>query len=330
MAGHSATLIPAEWSPQQHIYTCWPSHPELWPGKLLAEARSELVALAAVLSDHTPCSVLACGEEGISSAQQQLPSAINVTAARFGDIWLRDTGPLYTDTGECLRFRHNGWGGKYLYEFDDEVGDTLATLTKTPIHRFDYVLEGGALEHNGEGAILTTRQCLLNPNRNGWTEQDAGTALKDAFAAGKIYWLDEGLQYDHTDGHIDNLARFINAGTVVCQQAFGKDDPNAGLYEKTARDLQSLGLDIVQVPSPGLVRDGNGDIMPASHMNFIISNDVVVVPVYGTASEEQALYGLSELFPAHKVIGIRANALLTGGGSFHCITQQVPEYGSKK
>src|SRR5690606_11046813 len=116
---------PAEWLPQQHIYTCWPSHPDLWPVALLAQARQEITELVTALSAHTPCSVLAYGDEAEDSARQQLPQAATVIAARFGDIWLRDTGPLYTSNGDCLRFQHNGWGNKYRYEFDDEVGDSV-------------------------------------------------------------------------------------------------------------------------------------------------------------------------------------------------------------
>ena len=321
----SAALVPAEWTPQKAIWTCWPSHKQLWPGVLLSEARAEVTRLVSLLGSTTPCFVLACGDEAVTSATAAVGEAASIVPARFGDIWLRDTGPIFTRRGDCLRFATNGWGGKYLYEFDDEVGDTVAAFENTPVTRFDYVLEGGALEHNGEGVILSTRQCLLNPNRNQWSEAEATKALTEAFEAGRICWLDDGLLYDHTDGHVDNLARFVDNNTVVCQKPFGDDDPNASLYEKTATDLRKLRFEVIQVPSPGLIRDRDNAIMPASHMNFVISNDVVVVPVYGSDSASLAVAALAELFPGRKVEGVRANALLTGGGSFHCITQQQPQ-----
>ncbi|HEY9032543.1 MAG TPA: agmatine deiminase family protein [Pseudomonadales bacterium] len=318
--------VPAEWSAQKALWTAWPSHPELWPGPLLAAARVEIAGMINAIARHQPVRVLVCGDDALQSARQLLHGQLELINARFGDIWLRDTGPIFTRDGRALRFATNGWGGKYLYPHDDEVGDTVAARAGTAITRHPFVLEGGALEHNGEGLLMTTRQCLLNPNRNGWSQAEAEQALTGAFAASGIIWLDDGLLYDHTDGHIDNLARFVAPRTVVCQMASGADDPNEALYRHTASLLQQQGIDVVQIPSPGKVVDANGDIMPASHMNFIITNRVVVVPTYGTASADDALRALQALFPQHEVIGVAANAVLTGGGSFHCITQQEPAH----
>src|SRR5699024_11834255 len=156
---------------------------------------------------------------------------------------------------------------------------------------------------------------------------EAEAAFKEAFNCLKVIWLDKGLVGDHTDGHIDNLARFVGDNTVLCHRAFGEDDPNAALYEKTAADLRAQGVEVVQIPSPGLVHDDHGAMMPASHMNFIISNAVIVVPTYGTASAEEAVAAIAALFPQHQVVGSPSNAILTGGGSFHCITQQEVSRG---
>ena len=225
----------------------------------------------------------------------------------------------------ALRCRHNGPGGKFIYEHDDTVGDFIAEQKDAQIRRFNFILEGGAIEHDGAGTILTTRQCVLNPNRNkNWSENDAEAALRESFGAKRIVWLDDGLLNDHTDGHIDNLARFVAPGLVACPAAFGDDDPNAAVYEKTAQTLIAEGFEIVRIPSPGLVRDDNGLIVPASHMNFVIGNKAVVMPCYGTESEGAALKILQKLFPTRTVSAVCSNTLLTGGGSFHCITQQVP------
>ena len=196
------------------------------------------------------------------------------------------------------------------------------------------MLEGGAVDHDGEGTILTTRQTLLNPNRNGWTKAAAEQALADAFGARKVIWIDEGLKNDHTDGHIDNIARYVAPGLVVCQAPAGPEDPNAETLDAIARTLEAATdasgrkLDVIRIPGVGLYRNGLGDVAPASHMNFIIANGVVVVPLYGTATQAAALETLQAVFPTRKVVGVSSRGLLgsgsAGGGSFHCITQQEP------
>lgn len=317
--------IPAEWSEQAALWTAWPSHPDLWED-WLEPARAEVGALVAAIAAGQKVKVLAMGDEACRSADDMVGRIAEVIPARFGDIWLRDTGPIFTYSGAALRFKTNGWGGKYVLPFDDRVGDEIADLADAEVIRHEFVLEGGAVEHNGAGAILTTRQCLLNPNRNvGWSEPDAERALASAFGASKIYWLDAGLKNDHTDGHIDNVARFVSADKVVCQSSFGADDPNIELFESVADTLRAAGLDVMQIPSPGGVRDEAGDITPASHMNFVIANNIVVVPTYGTDSAEEAVDLLADLFDDRQVIGLPSNALLSGGGSFHCITQQEPQ-----
>lgn len=318
----STATIPAEWAKQKSLWTAWPSHPHLWAGDLLERAREEVANMVNAIAAHQVFYVVAFGDEAVLSAQSHLAGHVKIVPAAFGDIWLRDTGPIFTADGKALRFQTNGWGEKFIYPHDDEIGDTMANLANAPIVRHDFILEGGAIEHNGQGVIMTTRQCVLNSNRNNWSESDAEAAFKQAFNCHKVIWLDDGLLGDHTDGHIDNLARFVGENKVLCQKAFGIDDPNADLYEKTAADLRAQGVEVVQIPSPGLVHDDNGEMMPASHMNFIISNKVIVVPIYGTESANEAVAAIADLFPEHIVIGSPSNAILTGGGSFHCITQQ--------
>jgi agmatine deiminase len=324
----SGIRIPAEWEAQEAVWTIWPSHDDLWPGNI-AQARAEVAGMVKGLAKGGKVYVLAMGDDALNTAQTALNGAAEVIAARFGDVWLRDTGPIFarTDSGiKALRFQTNGWGGKYVYEFDDIVGDTVAQRSGYDIIRHSFVLEGGAVEHDGKGTILTTRQCVLNPNRNaGWTQEDAEAALKAAFGAKRILWLDQGLAGDHTDGHIDNIARFVAPNTVVCQSPFGADDPNTDTLNEIKDNLESTGLTVITIPSPGLVTDADGEAVPASHMNFIIGNKSVVVPVYGTKSADMALAKLQDCFPNHEVIGVPSNALLTGGGSFHCITQQEPK-----
>ncbi len=325
-----------EWAPQKAVWTAWPWDKREWDGDLAAP-RSDVAALVRVLSPHTLVRVLANGAEAEASAWAALGDCAEIVPARYGDIWLRDTGPVFAcdERGPvALRFRTNGWGGKYLLDGDETVGDDIARTSGVPMRRFNFVLEGGAVEHDGDGTLLTTRETLLNANRNGWSEREAEEALRHAFGARKIIWLDRGLANDHTDGHIDNLARFVGPGRVVCQAAASPDDPNADLFEEitaaleAATDARGRKLEMIPVPSPGRVLAASGESVPASHMNFVIANGVVVMPVYGTPSAAPARTALQAAFPDRDVIGLPSRGLLgagdAGGGSFHCITLNEP------
>jgi agmatine deiminase len=328
--------VPPEWAPQTAVWTAWPADPAEWNGDLV-EARRDAAALVRALAPTNRVRLLVNGAEAETSARAELGQAAEVVRARYGDIWLRDTGPIFARTeGEvlALRFKTNGWGGKFDLPDDQTVGDDVAKLAGARIRKFDFVLEGGAIDHDGAGTILATRETLLNPNRNNWSEAEAEAALREAFGARKIIWLDRGLAHDHTDGHVDNVARFVAPGRVVCQSPTGADDPNAELLGSVARtlakatDAEGRALDVMRIPSPGLVANSAGDPLPASHMNFLIANGVIVVPVYGTPSAPRALEALQVVFPTRKVIGLPSHGLLgsgmSGGGSFHCITQQEP------
>jgi agmatine deiminase len=278
---------------------------------------------------------MVCGDEAMAAASARLKDVdgIEFVPGRFGDIWLRDTGPIFTTPAEAAAFRFNGWGGKYELEGDDEVAGQIGDASSADLTRYDFILEGGALDHDGQGTVLTTRQCLLNPNRNsGWTEETAEAALTQALGAKKVLWLGDGLRNDHTDGHVDNLARFIAPGVVACPIAWGKGDPNANLYDATAQALMGMAdaagerLRVMRIPSPGWIDGEDGQPSPASHMNFVIANRAVIVPLYESRRAGAfAIEALKSLFPGREVIGLPSTAILTGGGSFHCITQQVPE-----
>jgi agmatine deiminase len=326
------TTIPAEWRPHKAIWTAWPSAADLW-GEDLEPARAEVAAMVRALADRGKgdrMRVLAHGREAEATAKLALGQSAEIIPGAFGDIWFRDTGPIFTTDGRALGFQFNGWGGKYQLPHDDEVSARLALLAAAEFKMHDFILEGGAIEMDGEGTLITTRQCLLNPNRNPhWTEEGAEVALKRALGVTKILWLDEGLLNDHTDGHIDNLARFVAPGRVVCQAPAGRGDPNHDVLEEIAlslaamTDAQGRKLDVIRIPSPGVVEDEDGDPVPASHMNFLIGNNTVVVPIYSGTGDD-AVNALAPLFPDRRVIGLSSHAILTGGGSFHCITQQEP------
>ena len=331
-----AISVPPEWAPQKAIWTAWPADAEEWNGDL-ASPRRDVAGLVRALARSNQVRLLVAGAEAEASARALLNGEVELIPARYGDIWLRDTGPIFARAGSAaiaLRFLTNGWGGKFDLPEDAIVGDEVARFAGTPVRKFDFILEGGAVEHDGEGTFLATRETLLNANRNGWTEAQAEAALRDAFGARQMIWLDHGLVNDHTDGHIDVLARFIGPARVVCQSPWGADDPNAAVLNEIGHTLErssdALGrrLDVIRIPSPGLVVNDLGEPAPASHMNFVIANGVVAVPVYGTPSGPRAVEALQKLFPGRKVVGLPSLGLLgsgsAGGGSFHCITQQEP------
>jgi agmatine deiminase len=328
---------PAEWAPHQAMWVGFPSHADLWLDDLDA-AQREVADLAKALAGPggERVRLLVRGEAAAQAAQYLLgdTAGVEIVQGLFGDIWLRDTGPIFASRGEeavALGFRFNGWGGKYLLEDDDAVAEQLAAAAGVPLVQHDFVLEGGAVDGDGFGTILTTRQCVLNPNRNpGWDEATAEGALKAALGIKAMLWLGDGLANDHTDGHVDNLARFVAPGVVVCPLAVGRDDPNAQVYDEAARalagfrDARGSALQVLRIPSPGRIVGDDGRAAPASHMNFVIANEAVIAPVYGEAGQALMLEGLKSLFPERQVIGLSSRALLSGGGSFHCITQQEP------
>jgi len=328
--------VPPEWAPHRAIWIGFPSHAELWEDDLDA-AQGEAAALVRALAEAggERVRVMVCGDAAAKAAKAAKARLAGVSGwellpGEFGDIWLRDTGPIFIGPSAAA-FRFNGWGGKYVLPGDDSVAEQLAAAAAVPLERYDFVLEGGAIDHDGEGTVLTTRECLLNPNRNrAWTQAAAEAALREALGARKVIWLDKGLLNDHTDGHVDNLARFVAPGVVAIPMAFGDNDPHAGIYDAAARELAGATdaagrtLKVVRIPSPGRVLDRDGQAAPASHMNFIIANRAVIAPTYNDRAAAFALEALKTLFPDRAVIGLPSTALLTGGGSFHCISQQEP------
>jgi len=317
-----------EWAAHEWVWIGFPSHSDLWLEDLAA-AREEVAAFArAVWADGAGEEVrLVAADPASAGAAAALAPFASIVQEPFGDIWLRDTGPIVlgTGTGRTARsFRFNGWGGKYELEGDDTIGLRLASAAGLDPVRRDWVLEGGAIDSDGTGVAVTTEQCLLNPNRNpGFSKDEVEARLREDLAVGRIVWLGDGLLNDHTDGHVDNLARFVGEGRIAIPEPDGAGDPNAAVYRDARARAEAAGLDVVALPSPGrLLRDG--EIVPASYMNFYIGNAAVVIPLYGAPNDQAAVEAIGALFPGRRAVGLRADRVLTGGGSFHCISQQVP------
>jgi agmatine deiminase len=318
---------PAEWMPHAATWTAFPSAADLWQDDL-APAQEEVAAMVRAVARGERVELLVANAAARARAEALLAGAnVCIHDYGFGDIWLRDTGPLFMTSpvgAAAAGFRFNGWGGKYDLPGDDGVAAFVAHAAGVPLARHGWVLEGGAIDCDGTGLAVTTEQCLLNPNRNPKMDRiEVESHLRRDLGIESVLWLGEGLLNDHTDGHVDNLARFVAPGRLALPVAAGRDDPNADIYEDAADRARDFGLEVVPIPSPGRV-EADGKIVPASHMNFYIANAVVVVPIYGTASDADAVKAIAALFPDREVIGMRADHILTGGGSFHCITQQQP------
>ena len=332
---------PHETEPARWTATAWPSDPHWGDG--LAAAREGVSGFVRALAGDgnagRKVGVLALPElaEAASEALAEIETA-RVFSTVVGDIWLRDTGPVFTLTPEgarAVQFRFNGWGGKFPYADDQQVAPFLAKLAEFPLDPVDLVCEGGALEVDGQGTLVTTREVLRNANRNpGRTEAEIERVLGEALGAERVIWLDEGLAGDHTDGHVDNLARFARPGLVVCQAPAGPDDPNAAVLDDVARtldrarDADGRRIDVARIPSPGRVTNAEGALLPASHMNFVFREGAVLMPSFETPSVMAALAGLKEVFPDREIIPVDARGLIAEGGGLHCASIAAPAEGA--
>lgn len=320
--------MPPEWHPQQWLWIGFPHDPVEWPG-FLAHAQEQIAAFANAVADSgQEVRLVVRDNPNRARAAALCSAAVRLEVRRYGDVWLRDTGPLVVQRGTApiaRRFGFNGWGGKYLMAGDQEIGAELAQSAGLTVEVADWVLEGGALDGDGTGLVATTEQCLLNPNRNPQLSRaQIEASLQRDLGFDRVVWLGQGLINDHTDGHVDNLARFVAPNVLALPRATGTGDPNAAIYADARARAEAGGVAVREVPSPGRV-DTAGRIEPASYMNFVITSRLVVVPTYGTAHDADGVAAVAALFPDRDVVGIRADAVLAGGGSFHCASQQMPQ-----
>ncbi len=320
--------FPAEWHPQDWLWIGFPHDAEEWPG-VLERAQAQIAAFASAVAESGQEVRLLVRDEASEAAARRLASGkVRLERRIYGDIWLRDTGPMVLSgrNGERRALRHgfNGWGGKYVMAGDETIGLELAEDAGLPLARPDWVLEGGAIDGDGTGLVATTEQCLLNPNRNpALSREEIESRLMDEFAFSRLLWLGDGLINDHTDGHVDNLARFVAPGALAVPVPTGADDPNAAIYANARARAMAFGLAVRDVPSPGRIERA-GRIEPASYMNFTITTRLVVVPSFGVPADAEGVAAVAALFPDRDTIGLPADAVLAGGGGFHCASQQMP------
>lgn len=322
--------MPAEWAPHSAVWIGFPHMAEEWSGQIDA-ARRDVAAFANAVHDGgrgETVHLLVRDHDNADLAETLVDPGVQLFIAPFGDIWLRDTGPIIVGNGskrQARNFDFNWWGNKFIMPGDREIGAILAAHANLPTQQLDWVLEGGGIDVDGTGLAVTTEECLLNPNRNpALTRSEIEARLCDSLGIDRLLWLGRGLAGDHTDGHVDNLARFVGEGRLALPLPAGQDDPNSAIYaDARARAAAFGGIEIVDIPSPGRIEIG-GELAAASYMNFYIGNSTVVVPTYGVANDAAALDALAAAFPDRRVIGIDAHGILAGGGSFHCSSQQLP------
>jgi len=320
----STIAPPAEWAPHKAVWIGFPSHPELWEDDL-DPARAEVVAFARAVhaEGRGETVILVAADAEAGAAASAMAPFSEVVVEPFGDIWLRDTGPIVLGTGEARDFGFNGWGGKYDLPGDDTIGLRLAKQRGKPVGYCNWVLEGGAIDGDGTGVVVTTEQCLLNPNRNPTLDKvQIEARLRDDLGLTRVVWLGDGLLNDHTDGHVDNLARFVAPGRLALPEA-AENDPNWQVYQHAARDAHAAGLEVVTIPSPGRVlRDE--EVVPASYMNFWILVSVALFSGFTSVSTVPAgSLAKAALVGAKTVNGPGPDSVSTSPAAFTAATSVV-------
>jgi agmatine deiminase len=339
--------MPAEWRRHKATWLSWPKDPVTWPERV-PQVQEIFLRMMELLSPHEMVNVLVDDDAAADAVRRRLtwPEAtphahggVRLHTVPTVDSWIRDYGPnfLVRASDGAVAFNDwafNAWGGKYeTLMADTKVPSRLAPALGLPRFEPGLVMEGGSIEVNGRGVVMTTEQCLLNPNRNPHLGRDEiEHALCDYLGVQEVLWLGEGVAGDDTDGHIDDIARFVAADTIVCAV---EEDPADANYEvlqdnlrrlALARDLSGQPYRVIQLPMPGPVM-AETDRLPASYANFYIANRVVLLPVFGHANDQRAVDLLQPLFPDRQVIAINCEPLVWGMGAIHCVTQQQPASG---
>lgn len=340
--------MPAEWEPHAATWLSWPHKRESWPGRFesIPEVFAQIVRhLCGGEEVHINVNDAAMEAEVHAFLQERAVDMTRVYTHRIptNDAWCRDHGPVFLVRNRggardlaVVDWRFNSWGEKYPpYDMDDQVPARIAELLGIPRFCAEVVMEGGSFDVNGQGALLTTESCLLNPNRNpGLSKEQIESILEDYLGVSRVLWLGDGIAGDDTDGHIDDLTRFTDEGTVVTVVEEDRSDNNCSALRENLRRLENMGdqrgrpLRIVTLPMPPALYY-EGQRVPCSYANFYIANRSVLVPTFGCSADSKALDTLQRCFPARQTIGIDCSDLVWGLGAVHCVTQQQPQSDSR-
>ncbi|MGQ3890377.1 agmatine deiminase family protein [Legionella sp. CNM-4043-24] len=327
--------MPAEWHTHARCWMAWPCHQETWAGIGMARARAAYARVALAIAQFEPVTMLVNpGDE--ASVSELCGNRIQQISVPLNDSWTRDTGPTFLLNAENelagVDWIHNAWGGNYPdCELDRQLASFVLAQTQARSFKAPLVMEGGSFHVDGEGTLLTSRECLLNANRNpDLSQAEIETFLNDFLGTEKIIWLNQGLVGDETDGHIDEIACFIAPGTVLCLITEDRQDENYARLQENLAILQSatdargrkLTVHTVEQPPATWL---NNERLTLSYINFYLANGGIVMPAFGYEPHDQAAYRLfQKLYPRHKISQIDALDVFAGGGGIHCITQQQP------
>jgi len=332
--------MPAEWEPHEATWLSWPTNEITWPKHVPQVQEIFLQMITFLTSGEKVCLLVDDKQTQDKVSEKLLSRGVDIKQVHFFqqptvDSWIRDYGPIFLTSSTQLAYTKwifNAWGGKYddLAE-DNNVFDNVSAQLAYEKFSVDFVLEGGSIDVNGCGTLLTTEQCLLNTNRNNQLSQkQKEKILSDYLGVTNFIWLEEGIVGDDTDGHIDDIARFVNSKTVVCALEEDPKDENYDLLQKNMNRLKSASdqdgnkLNIVTLPMPAKVMGPEGRL-PASYANFYIGNKEVLVPLFEDRNDKMAISTLEGLFPDKQVRGIQCKSLVLGLGAIHCVTQQQPQ-----
>jgi agmatine deiminase len=335
--------FPAEWHKHTATWLSWPHKEASWPGKINTVYAPYCQFIKAVSAGETVCINVADAMMETFAKVELIKHGVDLSRIKFfhhptNDAWCRDHGPAFLINPDAdikkviVDWGYNAWGDKYPpYDLDDVIPTLIAEKYNIPVYYPGIVMEGGSVEFNGKGTVLTSTACLLNPNRNPHLHQaQIEQYLYDYYGAEQVLWVSEGIVGDDTDGHIDDTVRFVSEDTVVTVVEENKSDENYELLQQNLKELKSMRLidgkqlNIIELPMPAAVVY-DGQRLPASYANFYISNAAVVVPTYRDKNDDKALAILTSCFPGRKVIGIDSTDVIWGLGSWHCLSQQEPE-----
>ncbi|MBI3858760.1 MAG: agmatine deiminase family protein [Thaumarchaeota archaeon] len=327
--------MPAEWEEHRATWVSWPKNPDTFQGDVLRQTEEAYSRMVGALAEGEEVRVMVDDESTEARAKSQVATNGNVVfhRVRTVDVWVRDYGPLYLVGKDVAltKWVFNAWGRKYEDLLpDNDAGEFMAESEGLRVFRPGMVLEGGSIDVDGGGTLLTTEQCLMNPNRNpGLPKLAIEEKLRANLGATRVVWLEGGIDGDDTDGHVDDVARFVGPAKVVVSVESDPSDANHSALERNRAILdgaitsEGQQIEVIPLPMPPRV-DSAGGRLPVSHANFYIGNSVVLVPTFGGGSDRKAVSTLAGLFPDREVLGIDCRALAHGLGTIHCVTQQVP------